>query len=587
MPFTWSDGVGRTVVAVEPVSEGPAPGAWCEHAGALAVIRGQVRWCGQPWQRPQEWAGEVLRRWPSRPYGYPLEGTVGDATAVCVDGEGRGIVTADHFGGASAYFHLGADVLIASSRPSLVAHVLDLMGRPTRPDLLGLAWLARAEYQVGRSTSYEDVSRLPVGATIALTARGGATVVERAVPWADGWGMGSLTSEEVCDVVEEAVADQLRAAAGLGRRVVLDVTGGRDSRLVLSVALSVLDPESFILRTIGPPGARDVQIASQMAEQLGLEHQTGFPRPRAPGSFRDHAEEFLDRTDGSLSTWIASVPHPFDPEVRISGTSGEIYRVGPIEAPTVDAGPSRWSLSPREAADAVEASYRRGLTDDLLLPGCARSLRGRLDDHFDHLDRIGTPGDQLLYRYYADFQNRTVTGELLELEADHRVLALVDLRGVRALASQPQSARYQEVVHQGLIRRLAPQLLDLPLANDRWRAGPTGSAAHLVGPAPAPSSRAETPAGRPGPVGAAPGGRGSEAPPPVWSVMADAKARPNQVRREYVTDALTSAPEEFWEMFDRERIRTRLDGFDELSMRPRKQVYAAATAARWLSRIQG
>src|SRR5690606_5972088 len=134
-----------------------------------------------------------------------------------------------------------------------------------------------------------------------------------------------------------------------------------------------------------------------------------------PGTFREHAEGFLDRTDGCLTLWSASVPHPYEPEVRVSGISGEMYRVGSYEAPFLDADPPTRAPSPEQAAAVIGANYRRGLRDDVLRPASSARLNEQLLDYFVHLEEVGTPRDQLVYRYFAGYHNRVVTGELLEL----------------------------------------------------------------------------------------------------------------------------------------------------------------------------
>jgi hypothetical protein len=587
--FSWTDPHHTTLVAVL----GDTAPCWHEAGGGVAVARGQIRWCGRSWEDPSRWAARVWERWPARPYGNPLSGTVGDASAVCVDRHGRGVVTGDEFGAASPYLHLGDDLLVAGSRPALVAEVLELLGRPVAPDPLGLAWLVRCGYQVANRTAHDGIVRLPLGARIALTGRHGVSVVEQATPWCDPSGFAALGVEEVLDVVQEAIADHLTAAAALGRRIVLDLTGGKDSRLLLAVALSVLDRDAFLLRTVGPDGAPDVRVSREIAASLGLEHQSGYPRPRTPGAFADHADAFLAATDGMQSLWVASVPHPFEPEVRVSGTSGEMLRVGMYESPAVDAGPAGWTPTAEEAAAVVEAIHDRGLPADIVVPDVRRRLHEDLVAYFDHLLAIGTPADQLLVRYLASYHNRALTGELLEAEADHRVLPFVDGRGVRALGAFPQEVRYREPVHVGLIRRLAPELLAHPLANGTWRAIGAGDEARPTAPpsAPAGSPRvpvAPTPPTGPVPAATASPGSGVATPPaPEWPVLALAKAGPNVERHAYLAGALADPPAAVWDLIDRDAVNGRLATFDEIAMKPRKQIYAAAAVARWLERSGG
>src|SRR5699024_298548 len=100
------------------------------------------------------------------------------------------------------------------------------------------------------------------------------------LPWVDD----PVGSRSVADAVEEA-AEHLRALARLCASVPAwlhtnELTGGRDSRLVLSLLLSIGAAHDFVHVTWGRPDLPDVVVAGQLADRYGLELRAAG-RPRA------------------------------------------------------------------------------------------------------------------------------------------------------------------------------------------------------------------------------------------------------------------------------------------------------------------
>ena len=175
---------------------------------------------------------------------------------------GRVCVTTDHLGFRHVFHgqRAGAGIISTSSRA--VARELG-----AGLDLEALAIQSALGWQVGLRTMFEGVSKL---------AAGGMATVED-----DGLSLSSyLTPREAppvrLDVAVVMAADLLRTylEAYLEDRpdAGLQLTGGQDSRLLLS-AVPKARRRGLRVVTLGRRGEPDVDIAADLADRYGMEHE--------------------------------------------------------------------------------------------------------------------------------------------------------------------------------------------------------------------------------------------------------------------------------------------------------------------------
>ena len=129
-------------------------------------------------------------------------------------------------------------------------------------------WLALASYPMDDSTGFDGVRLFPQYTTARIDA--GTVTFEHDVPaYVCDPDEPLCDPEEVAEELEADVVSALRyAIARSSERPHLELTGGKDSRLVLAVALRAGLADSFTCVTYGPEHLPDMQVARSIAEAL-------------------------------------------------------------------------------------------------------------------------------------------------------------------------------------------------------------------------------------------------------------------------------------------------------------------------------
>jgi hypothetical protein len=378
--------------------------------------------------------------------------------------------------------------------------------------------------------------------------------------------LAHLGQEQLLDRVVEAAADEIEAALHLDAdERFLDLTGGKDSRLMLAIALEAGLADQCRFATFGPDTLRDVQIARQIADRFGLDHRWGLDQ-HVPGDehYGERVRRFLLPTAALVSIWHAKHPGPPTGRVRVSGTFGEILR-------THRQIPGRTPSITTLARRLVRRFRRRSL--DLLTP-----------DVVDELDRVATaeitddpaggsdPLD-LLETFFARNRTRKFWGPLLQMESDERIWPLVSVETARAAFALGSHERQIERLHYEIIRRASPELAAIPFAGPPW--------------SPALSAVPDARAGRPTVPGPTDDRTDTDNTPddqrgraePLIALM---RRTSTDSRDAFITDLLHDVGNPAWTFIDRQATVDAFERWATLPSRHRQQVFGALTAVLWL-----
>lgn len=571
----WEAAHGGTLVAAWGRDDLANGAAWHVDPAGVTVLRGQLRWFGEPWRPPGTWAALHAARRPTDRFADPFADLVGDGTVVSLDGDGRGVIAADRTGIAAVYRAHGHGYVVYASGAELAARCARPVGTPQR-DATTAAWLAHTGFLVGRATGFAGVETLRPGALVRLEP--GVPVAEvDADPWADRRGLSSLDPSDLADVVAEAVVDQVRAAASLGEPALLDLTGGKDSRLVLAMALGAGLLDDVELRTVGPPQLSDVRLAAGIAGLLGRPHVGGHDGRRPPGAFVDRTDRFVARTEGMVTAWSAKLRTADDGRVRLSGVVGEALRADMTEGAWVENAGAAERANVEAMAEFVIGLYRRG-SAGFVRPEVATELDRRLRSEVADDPTARSDPEVALAAYFLRHRGARYGGPLLDHDRDHRVWALFSLRSVQAAHALPLELRRGEWLHHELIRRIDPRLATLAFDGPGWAGGYVSDPV----PVPPPPVPSEGPDPRPPKVPAATVRDGKPA-----DIMFQALRRPDEERRAFFTSVVEDTTNPLWEVVDHQRVAAAVEGLDDLSDRHRRQLYSVATGAVWLRGATG
>ncbi|MDE0511814.1 MAG: hypothetical protein OXI88_08530 [Gammaproteobacteria bacterium] len=290
-PFEWSDPTGRVVVKAWP---GNAPR---DLQNGLRIT------AGWPVVVEDRMAGHYAR--------------------VQLDASGRGTVRQDPYGLHPLYIGSVHGVTLVANRPHLVAGELErFTGESASRDHRCAAWLAFCGYPIGDWTGYEDVRCVPFGATVRIDPGRGTRFSFKDAPWL----FPVMDIDETCiDRIEAELIANLRAAIrAMGHTPRLQLTGGRDSRLVLALAVRGGLLQEVEIVTFGKADLPDVIVAKELATSLGLKHTLSNWTNGVV--VRDELCPHVGRVAGTVSPVDSSISLSKDGRLAMPGLLGETLR---------------------------------------------------------------------------------------------------------------------------------------------------------------------------------------------------------------------------------------------------------------------
>jgi hypothetical protein len=430
---------------------------------------------------------EEVARQPAFSEGAPLSGVLdrsGEWWCVARGADGRRLVLADRFGmqplAVSTATTLDGPALFIGTSASEIARAIRAAGGSVDTDWAHMLETISARHDLldcafDCSTPFDGITLLP--ADRALEVQDGRCRIVRRPALDSSGSYESLLREGI----DRAVTDIQHLVATHGS-VVINLSGGKDSRVVLALVLAsgcadkvqvaATDPTpsgSNILHS--PTVQRDLEISSRLVQGLGLSWvDRRTPRDMWPTTLEGELQRFQSLRHGLSNQFVpmALAYHLTTPEARINGAAGEIYRKNwsvrlathPVWATlghreeTLE-NDSRKLLSalrsplsiPTDLARRGEESFLETL---LALPGA--TLDERIDRHYEAFRMRGHAGG----RRWGQSYGITNVG-LLQQPAL-----------MRAAQALPTEERYSGRMLFDIIESLAPELNDLEYQTGPW-----------------------------------------------------------------------------------------------------------------------
>jgi hypothetical protein len=557
--LSWRSRTGDVVCgAWQAAPPSPDGSAWHVDDDQLVVVTGSVRWRNRPWLPEDQWAAQLAASTQGVPLFDVAEHLRGVFVVVRIDGGGEVSVLPDPLGLRCVYYGENDDVVVVSSRAALVARVLaGADGTPAR-DVRSTCWLAFTTYRIGTPTGFEGVRILPPGATATIDARG-VLAVDVCAPWMPDDRFRDRGRDELIELARDEIADGLRAVLDLPvERHVLRLTGGKDSRLMLAVALWAGLAKDFHYETVGPPSLPDVLVATELATALGLDHDVKFLELAPTRPYPDRVRDFVQATAGMLNIWDLSEPNTPSNEVCVVGLFGEALRTfRHAKAPVTCVDDLVTYVRDRRLAG--RQLLHSDMADDLTA-AAIDELLGNSSDHSDPLDLLDA----------FEFRNRlrfTRMGPQEERVGHRRIVPLYSIDALRVAFTLGGRAREREVLHFEITRRCSVDLASHGFAGPGWDA-------ELIDHVALRPRRTES------------GHRTRVQPASApASLMQNLQRSAFDDRKEFLLDALTSNDSRTWDGINRQAVVQGLEHFESLSNMERRQLYGAVTAALWLDSV--
>jgi asparagine synthase (glutamine-hydrolysing) len=280
---------------------------------------------------------------------------------------------------------------------STSARLLALLGdRPLDRDSVSLQSLLG--WQVGEWTLFEGVTKLGAGALASL--REGRLTVVRARE-ADAW---HLELDEAVEAAADMLRTHLAAYVGDHPDATLQLTGGQDSRILLSAVPPELriGLKAITLRVAGSP---DADLAADLAARTGLRHhveELDSLQPMDPALAHrlclDASRRLEGMADPVALAGLTIAEQRFEQGHRIAGLGGEVargfYYLGSPRDPAVTrarvARLTAWRMFANEAIDpaALSVDLRDGARERAidrifaLMAGTGKEWLAATDDFY-------------------------------------------------------------------------------------------------------------------------------------------------------------------------------------------------------------
>lgn len=533
----------------------------------VSFVVGDVRLKGHLWAAPGRWSeqlGKAAADYDPVELQRDLRGVF---AAGYLSARGEGWIVPDMLGLRCIYYGESSSEFVFSSRAELVAQAIALDGQAPPRDLEAVCRLAFTSYWLGERTGFEGVKVAPPG--VVLRLRLGSPSFERStdiLKLADN-ATRNMPVDEVVEQVIEDVTESLNAAlARPGARHIIQLTGGKDSRLILAVALRSGLAKHFEYMTSGPDELLDVRIAAELSEVLGLHHEKRFIGQRGDVPFGESRRRFVQAVGGMVSGWEAPGPG-VEGEVRVTGVCGELLR-------SFQKAPARLAhLEPTAELFDRQRFGRLGL----LRPDIANALYAEIVEGMSTTDPSAHAPLDRMHSYLAGSRMRyTRLGPRQECSDEERILPLYSSRLIQAAMSMDPLDRQADILYLEVMKRCSSFLVNHRFTDGGWderaraRLGSGTGEGHKEAAKPR-----QSPAGTPGP---------STTTVKEPSLMQSLYASPSDERSDFLADVFSDAANPIWSFLDRPTAVGALARWADLNVIERRELFGAASGAIWAER---
>ena len=419
-----------------------------------------VTWTGYFSGRPDSHRAAALNLLKARDRDAAVDQLGGVFSAAIIDARGAQF----HTGTARVepvYWCEDEQHVYVSSR-ALGAHLAATDGDVPDYDLGALVGLISAGYFPDESTPFRGAKPLPSAHVLDVTATHVACRHRRReeVP------AGEVPLDDVGAELAEVLVESCAALPARGP-VRCDLTGGKDSRLIAAALRAA--GVGFVTQTAGHPEHPDVVVARRISDVLGVEHiclspwadaehdrdSTVVVRPMTRG------RDVVQLTEGMLSAYeniAVKLTDAFSPAPVLGGHGGELLRGG-------------FAKYVKElTSDGAAQFFRRGFQryPSLFQDDAFQAYRRRLRPWLRQIRDDPAPGLGAFYLHYRAGRWSAAARTARTTKQDYHQ-PFFDDRVVTKARRVPIERRLDEQLIHAVLRHLAPDLVNVPFADHRWR----------------------------------------------------------------------------------------------------------------------
>lgn len=439
---------------------------WHKNEEGLTAFSGHVwpRYSGWDWNGAS-WAQQLADYFAHADIPESAEDLYGIYTAVNLPVDGNGYVVSDRFSLGILYIAETPDALIVSTRASLAARAVTAPGMLPGRDVFGVSWLPATTQTRTLDTGFVDVKAIPPMAHLQLDPLNGARIVEL-----DRWYWQfpdqdkiPHTIEGLLLLVEADLRQEMRALVDLPASMrQIRLSGGKDSRLLVSLALLEGVADRFEFMTFGLPGSGETEVSEMVARRFELDW-----------TFQDRSGreiEELDRTilthvfqmSGVRSAWDMKGAVDAGDSLTLSGNMSEFFRMGPAAWATQN------SVTRSEAWDAMIAGQNFDRMN-LLRKDQREVFMERINQWMTDLLARGESLDRISSHMFPEFIARWQYGAGIEANGKLWSFPFYTPTAVRATQQLSAHDRVSHRFHFEIMQHVHEDMVRIPFFKDPWR----------------------------------------------------------------------------------------------------------------------
>lgn len=399
--------------------------------------------------------------------------TLSGVYALCRAREGRATVCNTIAGQPEIFYGSNSHMSIVSTRGLHVASLLSNFDS-IQYSPLGVASLVSMEFCYTDATTYADIRRLAPHSKLTLDPSG-ISVVPLDDEFSNYGENNARATAADFDDLAQCLLNSLDYFKQKPANLSISLTGGKDSRIVLAALHASGLP--FEALTVGQKDHADMVTAGMLCETLGVAHHrvtfaehTGriaidVIRPLAEGIWKMDAGHY-NRPSHPSPTYD-SILHAKEHRFSLCGTGGEVIR-------GVAAGLDRGIDTKANLAELQEIALNKVRTvmagNHWLLREPYRSQCHDWTQHWITTNYNPANPTALLERHQLFINQIKRVSSAINLSAERggEIDLLLDNQFLRKANRLRAIDRTQNHINFEILQRLAPELIDHPLAESRW-----------------------------------------------------------------------------------------------------------------------
>lgn len=407
-------------------------------------------------------AHSELRNIPLKRLGQEMRGSL---TIYVYDSPNKSVsILPDPLGGGLVFRHEDNDGVAVSSDLAALVSFLKLIQKNPKKSLEYVASLVATGSGGLVDSSYEDISVLPQFTYMEFTQDAARTLE---YPAKEGFFHSRESYEDSIEIARmEILANVEALSQAVAKRKVAHLTGGIDSRMVLSAILALGEKDAYSYFCSGGTNEPDQVVAQKVALEYGLTmtENSGVDSAFIPETLEEQLLWGFQHTAG-INSGVTHKGNVNSGTIILGGGYGELFR----------SFYNRGESSEKDIDDLAEhmfgsLAFSQDLGKRLLSDQSVGIAKVRLQAAIDEADVNGVRKDARLDYVYMARRNRYFIGEIARGHASSgaRVDPLYSLAGASLGLRVDAARRHANVIGFDLMESMAPGLSSYPFDYDRF-----------------------------------------------------------------------------------------------------------------------